>query len=147
MVSENIIKFRIKEEGKQAVIDDIVNSFLNKKMIIHNDDLDSQKMDELIHFDGLVPPILDLIQDYNYLKSKGLFDEVQEKGYEYREHMKKLEDPEDRLQYSVTFLAEWIVENPHYSYIIDYMESDEELVFDDTGNQIHKPKIPDFKNL
>lgn len=147
MVSKNIIEFKIKENGKRAVINEIVNSFLENKMIIHNN-LDFQKMDELNHYEGFVPPILDFVnQDYSYLKSKGIFDDFQEKAYEYRTHMKKLLDPEDSILYSLTFLAEWIVENPQYAYVIDYIESDDGSVLDDTGNTIYRPKIPDLKNL
>lgn len=139
MVNEKIFRRMIEKRGKDVIIQEIIDGYLNYDIVIH--DSLYKDCDKLVYYvGGLIPPILSPFtqQDTNFLKEKGLFDSYFDEVKEYRISFK---NSKDKLKYEITFFAKWIVEHPEFSFLFDYVEPS--VVHDfDGGYPMRIPKIP-----
>lgn len=90
-------------------------------MIDLNYDKIKQREYELVHYNGWLPfPLLLYIDSWernNYLKSNGLFDEVQKQNKKYRYHVKQSGDV-DAFEEKV--LSKWIKQHPKFKNLVTF---------------------------
>lgn len=72
-----------------------------------------ERENELIHFEGFLPfeilSRIDFIKRNDYLKSKGLFDEIQKQNLKHRINSSKYGE-----EYKQKVLKDWILGNPKF---------------------------------
>lgn len=121
MVNQQSLINTIEQKGKNAVIHNIVKGFKNYTLVIRRD-LIEQNEEELSRFNGILPPILLVGQDVDYLKKKEIFEQCNKELKEQRDIFKNL-DANQKMDYRFETFAKWIVENPRYSYLFDYRKN------------------------
>lgn len=139
MLNQEIFTQMIKDKGKEAVIKDLFTGLKDHTLTIRTD-LARQNNEELSMFKGKLPLLLHIIQDINYLKQTGFVEKYHEEVKEERYQIGHLSQNK-RIDYYLQSFAEWVVENPEYSYLFDPVE--QSVVHDfDGGYPINIPKIP-----
>lgn len=145
MVNQEIFTRMIKDKGKEAITKNLFIRLKDNRIKIRTD-LAREHSEELSKFNGKLPLLLHIPQDMDYLKKTGAIEQYHKELKEEREKVKQL-NSDKQIEYYLESFAEWVVENPKYSYLFDYVEFKDYILIDDSNIKYDKPKIPKFEDL
>ena len=88
-------------------------------MIEFNEDIIKKNENKLIYFKGFIPfqicDYIDMLRRNNYLKSIGLFEDIQKEIIEVRNAMKISGDADIYLE---KVLKKWVADNPQFKDLV-----------------------------